>query len=103
MAQLRRALTPRGTLVITGGETGGRWLGGTDRQIRALALSPFVSQKLRTFISSENNDDLLALTELIESGSVTPVVGKTYPLRDVPAAVRYVSNGHARGKVVITI
>ena len=66
-------------------------------------LSPFVSQKLRTFISSENNQDLLALTELIEAGSVTPVVDKTYPLRDVPAAVSYVSNGHARGKVAITV
>ena len=103
LAQLRRALTPRGTLVITGGETGGRWLGGTDRQLRALVLSPFVSQKLRTFISSENNQDLLALTELIEAGSVTPVVDKAYALRDVPAAVSYVSNGHARGKVAITV
>ena len=59
LSRLRRALTPRGTLVITGGETDGRWLGGTDRQIRALMLSPFVSQKLATFVSSENHEDMI--------------------------------------------
>jgi NADPH:quinone reductase-like Zn-dependent oxidoreductase len=81
LARLRRALTPRGTLVIVGAETGGRWLGGTDRQLRALLLSPFVGQKLGTFISSENAQDLAVLTELIESGKVTPVIDRTYPIR----------------------
>jgi NADPH:quinone reductase-like Zn-dependent oxidoreductase len=103
LKDLRRALTPHGTLVITGGETDGRWLGGSDRQVRALMLSPFVSQKLGTFICSENNADLLVLTELIESGKVTPVVDKTFPLREVPQAIRYVTEGHARGKVAITV
>jgi NADPH:quinone reductase-like Zn-dependent oxidoreductase len=103
LSRLRRALTPRGTLVIVGGETSGRWLGGTDRQIRATLLSPFVGQKLGTFISSENYPDLLALTELIEAGKVTPVLDRTFPLSEAPKAVRYVEEGHARGKVVITV
>ena len=70
LSQLRRALTPRGTLVIVGAETGGRWLGGSDRQLRALMLSPFTGQTLTTLICSENTQDLQALTELIESGQV---------------------------------
>jgi NADPH:quinone reductase-like Zn-dependent oxidoreductase len=101
--QLRRALTPRGTLVIVGGETGGRWLDGSDRQVRAFMLSPFVGQKLGTFICSENAEDLLVLTQLIESGKVTPVIDRTYPLREAPAAIRYMQEGHARGKVVINV
>ncbi|MGH2774303.1 MAG: NAD(P)-dependent alcohol dehydrogenase [Actinomycetota bacterium] len=100
---LRRALTPKGRLVITGGETDGRWLGGSDRQLRAVLLSPFVSQKLGTFISSENADDLKVLSKLIESSEIKPVIDRTYPLRDVPAAIRYMVEGHARGKIVITV
>jgi NADPH:quinone reductase-like Zn-dependent oxidoreductase len=103
LARLRRALAPRGTLVITGGEGGGRWLGGTDRQLRAMMLSPFVSQKLGTFVNKENHEDLLVLKELIESGKVTPVIDRTYPLSQVPEAIRYLEEGHARGKVVITV
>jgi len=99
---LRRALAPRGTLVIVGGENGGRWLGGSDRQLRALALSPFVGQKLRTFIASENHDDLLVIAALIDSGKVTPVVERTFPLDETATAIRYLHDGHARGKVVIT-
>jgi NADPH:quinone reductase-like Zn-dependent oxidoreductase len=103
LTHLRRVLTPRGTLVIVGAETGGRWLGGTDRQLRALMLSPFVGQKLGSFISSENAADLIVLTELIESGKVTPVIDRTYPLNETPAAIQYLVEGHARGKVVITV
>src|ERR687897_1264008 len=73
LARLRRALALRGTLVISGGETDGRWLGGTDRQIRALMLSPFVGQKLGTFVNKENHEDMLVLKELVESGEVTPI------------------------------
>jgi NADPH:quinone reductase-like Zn-dependent oxidoreductase len=80
LARLRRALAPRGTLVIAGGETGGRWLGGYDRQLRALLLSRFVTQTLTTFISSENHEDLLVLKQLIEAGKVTPVIDRTYAL-----------------------
>jgi NADPH:quinone reductase-like Zn-dependent oxidoreductase len=103
LGRLRRALTPRGTLVIVGGETGGRWLGGTDRQLRAVGLSPFIGQKLGSFIASPNAADLTVLTELVETGQVTPVIDKTYPLREVAAAIRYMQAGHARGKVVISI
>ncbi len=103
LSHLRRALTERGRLVIVGGETDGRLLGGSDRQIRAILLSPFVSQKLGTLVSSENADDLTALRELIEAGKVAPSIDKTYPLSDAPAAVRYVIDGHARGKVVIAV
>ncbi|MGH3910321.1 MAG: NAD(P)-dependent alcohol dehydrogenase [Pseudonocardiaceae bacterium] len=103
LTHLRRALTPRGTLVIVGSETGGRWLGGIDRQLRALLLSPFVGQKLSSLLSSENANDLIALTELIESGKVTPVIDRTYPLSETPAAIRYMTEGHARGKVVINV
>src|ERR687895_403806 len=103
LARLRRALTPQGTLVIVGGETDGRWLGGTDRQLRALMLSPFVGQKLGTFVASENHEDMNVLKELIEVGKVTPVIDRTYPLSEVPEAIRYLKEGHARGKVVITV
>ncbi len=103
LSALRRALTPQGTLVIVGAETGGRWLAGNDRQLRALMLSPFVSQKLGAFIASENNKDLVALKELIDSGQVTPTIDRTYPLSEAPAAIQYMTDGHARGKVIITV
>ena len=93
LSRLRRALTPKGTLVIVGGETDGRWLGGTDRQLRALLLSPFVGQKLGTFVSQENHEDLIVLKELIEAGKVTPVIDRTYPLSEVPEAIRYLRDG----------
>jgi NADPH:quinone reductase-like Zn-dependent oxidoreductase len=102
LAHLRRALTPLGRLVIVGGETDGRWLGGIDRQLRALLLSPFVGQKLGTFVASENAEDLMALRELIESGRLLPVIDRSYPLNEVAAAVRYMLDGHARGKIVVT-
>lgn len=103
LSRLRRALTPKGTLVIAGGETSGRWLGGTDRQLRAIVLSPFVGQKLKTFVSKENHEDLIVLKELIEAGKVTPVIDRNYPLSEAPQAIRYLEQGHARGKVVITV
>lgn len=103
LARLRRALTPKGTLVLVGGEEGGRWLGVVARLLRALVTSPFVGQKLRSFVSSENHEDMVALKELIESGKVTPVIDRTYPLSEVPEAIRYLEEGHARGKIVITV
>ena len=103
LRQLCRALTPRGTLVIVGGETGGRWLGGSDRQLRAVMLSPFTGQHLGTLLCSENQADLLALTELIESGQVTPAIDKTYPLSETITAILHMRDGHARGKVIINI
>jgi NADPH:quinone reductase-like Zn-dependent oxidoreductase len=103
LARLRRALTPKGKLVITGGETDGRWLGGFDRQIRARLLSPFVGQTLTTFISSENSEDMIELKSFIEAGAVTPVIDRTFPLSEAPEAIRYLRAGKARGKVVITV
>jgi len=103
LAHLRQALTPKGTLVIVGGETGGRWLGGFDRSLRAVLLSPLVSQTLGMLASTENSEDLTALAALIESGQVIPVVDRTYPLGETAAAIAYVRAGHARGKVVITL
>jgi len=102
LSRLRRALTQRGSLVIVGGEEGGRWFGGVDRQLRGLALSPFVRQRLTTFISKEHHADLERLTELIEAGELTPIVGTTYPLDQVPEAIRHLEAGRVRGKVAIT-
>jgi NADPH:quinone reductase-like Zn-dependent oxidoreductase len=103
LSDLRRALTPRGRLVIVGGETDGPLLGGFDRQIRAVLLSPFVSQKLGTVTASENSEDLTVLRGLFESGRLASAVDRTYPLREAPAAIRHLMDGHARGKVVVTM
>jgi NADPH:quinone reductase-like Zn-dependent oxidoreductase len=102
-SQLRQVLTSNGTLVIVGGEGGGRWLGALPRTIRALIVSPFVSENLRTFVTKERREDLDLLVGLIEAGKVRPVIGKTFILSEVPEAVRYLEAGHARGKVVITV
>jgi NADPH:quinone reductase-like Zn-dependent oxidoreductase len=103
LSHLRRALSPQGRLVIVGGETDGRWLGGNDRQIRAILLSTLVRQKLGTFVASENAEDLAALAELMEAGRLTPAIDRTYPLSETATAVRYVLDGHSRGKVVIAV
>jgi NADPH:quinone reductase-like Zn-dependent oxidoreductase len=103
LSQLRRALTPQGTLVIVGGEGGDRWLGGFQRQIFALLRSLFTEQKLMGLISKERHKDLMTLKELIEAGKLTPVIDRTYPLREAPQAIRYLEQGHARGKVVLTV
>ena len=103
LSRLRRALTPSGRLLIVGGESDGRWLGGTGRQLQALVLSPFVGQTLGTFVASENSDDLLVLRGLIESGQVGPVIDRTYPLCEVSTAIRHLVEGHPRGKIVIAV
>jgi NADPH:quinone reductase-like Zn-dependent oxidoreductase len=103
LSRLRRALAPTGTLVLVGGEAGGRWLGGLDRQLRALLLSPFVRQKLRSLLSRENREDILVLTELIQGGKVTPVIDRVYDLSEAPKAIRYLEEGHASGKVVVRV
>jgi NADPH:quinone reductase-like Zn-dependent oxidoreductase len=103
LSHLRRALTPRGRLVLVGGESVGRWTGGLGRLLLANLLSVFGAQKLVTFIASENAADLRVMRDLIESGQVAPAIDRTYPLRDTAAAVRYVQEGRACGKVVVTI
>jgi len=102
LSHLRRALTPDGRLVIVGGETDGRWLGGFDRQLRAMALSPLVSQKLSLLGAKENSADLTVLRELLQSGKVVPVIDRTYPLGEAAAAIRYLMEGKVQGKLVIT-
>jgi NADPH:quinone reductase-like Zn-dependent oxidoreductase len=103
LTRLRKALSPTGTVAIVGGETGGRWLGGFDRMLRAPMLSPFVSQDLRSVTASENSADMLVLRDMIEAGQVTPVIERSYALVDTPNAIRHVEQGKARGKVVISI
>ncbi|MEV7562159.1 NAD(P)-dependent alcohol dehydrogenase [Streptomyces sp. NPDC089795] len=103
IARLRRALTPRGTLAIVGGEDGGDWIGGNQRQLGAMLLSPFVGHRLRAHGTLVRSRDLEALTELIEAGSVTPAVDRTYPLAELPDAIRYLRDGHVRGKVTIRL
>ena len=102
LPRLRRALAPHGTLVIVGGEDAGRWI-GMDRQLRAVALSPFVGQRLTALGPKEHYTVLERLTELIENGQVVPVIEQTYSLGDMPNAMRHLQAGRARGKLVITV
>jgi NADPH:quinone reductase-like Zn-dependent oxidoreductase len=102
VSRLRRALTPRGTLVVTGGEGGGKWL-GVGRPLRAVMLSVIVRQRLAMFIAKQRYTDMETLRGLIEAGQVTPVVGATYPLAEAPEALRLLAAGQARGKIAITI
>ncbi len=100
---LRRALTNDGTLVFVGGEDGDRWTGGLGRQARAMALSPFVGQRLgMPFVASENSTDLDELRRMIEAGEVTPVISSVVQLADVPDAIRDLAAGRVQGKVVIS-
>ncbi|MET7304457.1 NAD(P)-dependent alcohol dehydrogenase [Embleya sp. NPDC005575] len=100
---LRRALTPKGTLVIVGSETKERWFGGVDRMLRALALGPFVGHRLRGVVSTERAEDLALLREYLKDGRLTPVIDRTYALAEIPEAIRYIHEGRARGKVVATV
>ncbi|MFJ7218040.1 NAD(P)-dependent alcohol dehydrogenase [Amycolatopsis sp. NPDC098790] len=102
LSALRRALTPRGTLVIVGGENGGKWLGGIQRVLRAALLSPFVGHRLRGLVATERGADLDDLRDLIEAGKLTPALDRTYPLADAAAAIGHLHAGRAAGKVVLT-
>jgi NADPH:quinone reductase-like Zn-dependent oxidoreductase len=102
LARLRRALTPAGTAVVVGGEEGGNWT-GMDRQFRALAMSPFLRQRLTMVTAKQRASDLERLVTLIDAGSVTPSIDRTYRLDLVPDAMRYLEAGQARGKVAISI
>jgi NADPH:quinone reductase-like Zn-dependent oxidoreductase len=103
VSHLRRTLSAQGTLVIVGGEGGGRWFGGFQRQLLAPVRSLFGQQKLIGLMFEERGEDLVTLKALIEAGKVTPVVDKTHPLSEAADAIRYLEHGHARGKVVLTI
>jgi NADPH:quinone reductase-like Zn-dependent oxidoreductase len=103
LRRLRRVLTARGTLVIGGGEGGGRWFGGIDRQLRAVMLSPFVRQHLAMFVAKEHHRYLDRLLEFVAAGQLTPVVGQIYPLAEAPVAMQHLIDGRARGKLVIDV
>jgi NADPH:quinone reductase-like Zn-dependent oxidoreductase len=100
MAQTRRALTPSGTLISNGG---GHANGKLGRTVRAMLVSMFVKQQASPTVKTQNHEDLVALRGLAEAGKVTPVIDRTYPLIETPAAIGHVAAGHARGTVVIAV
>ena len=105
LTALRRAVTPRGTLILSGGGTseGGSLVGPMGLVIRSRLLAPFVRQRVMLLSETPSSENLVALRELVESGTVTPVIDRTYPLSETAAAIRYVEVEHARAKVVITM
>jgi len=104
LRQLRRALTPKGTLVVVGGDGGGRWTGGFFRgMLRGPLVSPFVGQKLMGLNSKVTQEDLQGVAELAEAGKLRPVIGHTYALSETPDAIRELETGHAAGKLVIAV
>ena len=104
LRQLRRALTPKGTLVVVGGDGGGRWTGGFFRgMLRGPLVSPFVGQKLMGLNSKVSREDLQGVAELAEAGKLRPVIGHTYALSETPDAIRELETGHAAGKLVIAV
>ncbi len=104
LSDCRRVLTPQGTLQPnSGGHSSGHWVGSIGSIIKALVLSLFVRQQGRPFVSINNKEDLIVLKKLVESGKVTPVIDRTYPLNETPEAIGYLGEGHVRGKVVITV
>ncbi len=100
MARTRRALAPTGTLISNGG---GHADGKLGRTLRAMLVSMFVRQQAGPSVKTQNHDDLVALRGLVEAGKVTPVIDRTYPLTETPAAIGHVAAGHARGTVVIAV
>jgi NADPH:quinone reductase-like Zn-dependent oxidoreductase len=100
---IRRALTPRGRLVQSNGDSNGRWIGPMWRILKGVLLNPFVSQRVGSFLARSSAEDLERLTELIEAGTVRPVVERTYPLSETADAMRQIETGHTRGKVVIAV
>lgn len=104
LSELRRALSPQGTLIPNSNKGDARWLGTyLRRAIRSIVISPFVSQKLRPFAAKSSSKDLSTLTDLIEAGRVTPAIDRTYSLADASEALRYYGKGHASGKVIISM
>jgi NADPH:quinone reductase-like Zn-dependent oxidoreductase len=101
--RLRSVLAPRGTLIIVGGEGGNKITGGVGRQVRAMALSPFMKQRLTTFISSESYTNIERLAEYIDSGAVVSAIGQRYALEDVPEAMRHLEAAESSGKSVIVV
>jgi NADPH:quinone reductase-like Zn-dependent oxidoreductase len=103
LSDCRRVLGPKGTLVMVGGVSKGNWLAPFVPPLMALVMSPFLSQTLAPVLSKRSKEDLTIMQGLLEAGKVIPVIDRTYPLSEVPEAIRHLEEGHARGKVVITV
>ena len=103
LRRLRRALTPTGTLVLNGGGSPGRVVGAVGAIVRAVVINAVVRERLRLVPHEQKRENLLTLTGLIEAGKLTPVLDRTYPLADTAEGLRHLEQGHARGKVVITV
>ena len=103
LLEYRRVLTPKGMFILIGAPNEGRWLGGVSVMLKAMMLSPFVSQQFVPFLAELNQKDLTVLGDLMRAGKLTPVIDRRYKLSEVPAAIRYLEQGHARGKVVIRV
>ena len=101
--EYRRVLKPEGTLVLVGALDKGPWLGPMWSSLKAFLVSPFITQKFVFFLADLDQADLGELRVLMEAGKITPVIDRTYPLSEVPAAIGYLEQGHARGKVVIAV
>ena len=105
LAECRRILNPKGKYVMIGGggPNDNRWVGPFGRMIHTLILSPFINQKMAMMMADANHNDLTLLADMMQSGKLKPVIDRTYKLSEVPEAIRYLEEGHARGKVVITV
>ena len=105
LSECRRILTPKGKYVMIGGggPNEGRWIGPLGRVIHTLLLSPFISQQMGMMMADANQKDLTVLADMMQSGKVKPVIDRTYKLSEVPQAIRYLEEGHARGKVIISV
>lgn len=103
LSQLRALLTRTGTLVLGGGENGGRWIGGVDRSLRAQLLSAFTKQRLRALLALPKPEALRTLAELAAAGAVTPRIDRVFALSDAVAAIEHLTTGHPRGKIVLTV
>jgi NADPH:quinone reductase-like Zn-dependent oxidoreductase len=103
LADYRRVLTPMGALIMVGGPSDGAWIGPLSGSIKALLVSPFVSQKMVFMLAHLDQQDLTTLAGLLQDGKLTPVIDRRYPLADTAEALRYLEQGHARGKVIITV
>jgi NADPH:quinone reductase-like Zn-dependent oxidoreductase len=103
LTELRGSLTPHGALVMVGGSKGGPWLGPLSGAIGALVVSPFVSQKLVFMLAQMKQDDLSTLAKMMQDGKLTSIIDRHYPLDQVPAAIAYVEQGHAKGKVIVDV
>src|SRR5437879_1744798 len=105
LSECRHVLNPNGKYVMIGGggPNDSRWIGPFGRVIKTMVLSPFVSQKMGMMMADTNQSDLTILADMMQSGKVKPVIDRTYKLSEVPDAISYLEQGHARGKVVITV